>query len=94
MKALLHFKKFTPYIWIGLGYIGINMLSDGVQHPTEFRGRAVNEVWLDVYLLVFNYILLEYTIPGLKRRPWWKSAILLFLHVIIYSEGLSEYFPA
>jgi sensor histidine kinase YesM len=85
VKELLSLKKFNLYIWIGLAWIGINMLSDGVQHHTEFRGRAINELWLDVYLLVLNYILLEYTIPGFRRRHWAKSAGLMFLHLILYS---------
>lgn len=56
---------------------------------TVFKG-LVNNLWLVPYLMFFNYILFEYTLPYLRMS--WKRMLtapfLILAHVIFYSFGL------
>lgn len=65
-------------------------LGDLADDPkTVFKG-LVNNLWLLPYLIFFNYILFEYTLPYIRMS--WKrlfaAPFLIVGHVVFYSFGL------
>lgn len=57
---------------------------------TVLQKGLVNNSWLILYLVPFNYLLFEYTLPFITRN--WKRALaapfLIFAHLMMYSFGL------
>jgi sensor histidine kinase YesM len=94
MKKGLDYKKVKFYCWVGLAFLLLWWISDLGNHPETFFARAVNNVWRVSYVLLFNFILFEYTIPYISRTR--KTILfnillaipLLFLHMMLYSWGL------
>lgn len=65
------------------------LFMDLFNNPETFLKRTVNHIWLISYLIVFNFILFEYTLPFIKLS--WKRILaapfLLFAHLLLYSFG-------
>ena len=83
-------KPFTFYIWLGGANVALWLFQSFVEGlPDAFLRRCVNIIWLNIYLVVINYILFEYTLPFIKFT--WKrlliAPVLLFLHFLAYSVG-------
>ena len=82
-------KRFKIYAWAGAAYLLLWLFGDLLSHPDTFPRRAVNNIWLVIYLTVINFILLEYSLPFVKLS--WKrlavSPFLLFAHLLLYSFG-------
>ena len=82
-------KRFRFYIVLGLIFLALRMINDGVSHPEELWERFVNNLWLTSYVVVNNFILFEYSIPFISRT--WKkifvSPLLLVIHFLFYSLG-------
>jgi two-component system, LytTR family, sensor kinase len=91
MTKLFDIKRFKFYLWIGLAYLGLWLLSESISEPdTFFPERFFNNVWRVIYIIVLNYILFEFTLPYI--RPTWKKILiglfLLWVHLMLYSYGL------
>lgn len=94
MKTRFNRKRFVLYLWIGLAFLALWLLSEWHKHPDEFGLRALNNCWRLAYVLVLNFLLFEYTLPFITRK---RSTVffnilvaipLLFLHLMLYSWGL------
>jgi sensor histidine kinase YesM len=90
MPAIIDKQRLKLYGWMCLGYSAFVMLEALVNSPGTFWTRTVNNAWLIIYVLVNNYILLEYTIPFISTN--WKRMLLLpffiFIHMMFYSFGI------
>jgi len=90
MKLSIDIKRFTLYLWIGLGYLFLWMFIDVLSTPETFPKKIVNNIWLISYLIVINFILFEYTLPFIKLT--WKrmllAPVLLWVHLMLHSFGL------
>lgn len=93
MKRLLDIKLVKFYLWAGLGYFLLGLFSNLTKYPTSFFILVFNQVWSVVYVIVFNFIFFEYTIPFVVKKK--KTiiynilpGILLFgVYMILYSYG-------
>lgn len=94
MKKLLDLQRFKPYLWIGFIFLLLWLFSDLANHPETFPQRALNNLWRLSYVLILNYVLLEYAIPfvGRKRKSIAYNVLIgalgLFLFMMLYSYGL------
>jgi two-component system, LytTR family, sensor kinase len=83
-------KKFLFYVVLGLIFLALRMLNEGLNHPETFWERFANNSWLTSYLVINNYVLFEFTIPFIGRT--WKkiyvSPLLLVIHFLFYSLGI------
>jgi two-component system, LytTR family, sensor kinase len=91
MNTVINIKRFGFYVWVGLAYLLIWLLSDGISEAdTFFPERFLNNIWRAVYVVVLNFILFEYTLPFIKLT--WKriliGVVLLWVHLMLYSFGL------
>ncbi len=93
MNKAFDWKRFRLYLWIALPFCIMGVLFTWHTHPDKFLAALSNNIWGVAYVLVFNFILFEYTVPYvLKRR---KTIILniligiflLWLHAMFYSFG-------
>jgi two-component system, LytTR family, sensor kinase len=90
MPIQIDIKRFKFYLWVGLVWLLLWLLHVLITYPQEFWPRAVNETWRAIYIVVLNFLFLEYTIPYL-RLTFKRVLIGLFLiwaHLMLYSFGL------
>ncbi len=87
MKRLSHIKRFELYVWLVPAFLLLNLLMDVVNDNSRFPARTVNEIWLVTYLSVVNYWLFEYTLPGMSWKRAFQSALLIILHLFLYTIG-------
>ncbi|MES2774136.1 MAG: sensor histidine kinase [Bacteroidota bacterium] len=94
MKTLIDIKRAKFYLWVALAYATLWFLSNYAAFPGTFIQAVGNNVWRIVYVLVLNFIFLEYTVPFViqKRRYLIYNIILgffaLWAHAIFWSFGM------
>ncbi|HJY64862.1 MAG TPA: histidine kinase [Ignavibacteria bacterium] len=94
MKVSIDKKRIKFYLWTGLAYLLLWMLSELANNPETFFERAVNNTWRAGYIVVLNFILFEYTLPFIsrKRRTILYNILaaipIIFIHLMLYSWGL------
>jgi two-component system LytT family sensor kinase len=90
VKLSFNKKRFQFYVWVGIAYLLIWVVSDLFNYPETYPQRFLNECWRAIYITVLNFILYEYAFPFIKFR--WKRIILgifiLFVLLMLYSFGL------
>lgn len=90
MKVSIYSEKFRFYLLVGLAWLLLWLLSSLVNYPETFFPRGLNEIWKVLFVSVFNFILLEYTLPFMKLT--WKRILLglffIWAHSMMYSFGL------
>jgi len=94
MKTATDIRRFTFYLWVGLGYLFLWVLSETHNSPLSVGDVLMNDIWRTVYIIVVNYILFEYSLPSImRRRKYWLinlllAAVLFFVHLMLYTIGL------
>jgi hypothetical protein len=88
MKQLLDIKRFAFFLWVGLVFLMFWLFSELAYHPETFFQRAVNNIWRVSYVIVLHYIFFEYTFPRLGRKRIFRSILMIFVHLMLYSWGL------
>src|SRR6185312_9002407 len=94
MKLNKQLVKF--YLWVALGYAALWLLSNH-SAPGTFWQKLGNGVWRVVYVMVVNFIFLEYAGPFLlrKRRFLFYNIVLgvaiVWLFCILWAYGLYEW---
>ncbi|MEO8413327.1 MAG: histidine kinase [Ginsengibacter sp.] len=93
MKKRINRKLFKFYLWVGVGYFFLGLLSYLGSYPGRFFAVVFNNVWAVVYVMALNYILFEYTIPFVLRKRKiiiyniLPGILLLWIHLMLYSPG-------
>jgi sensor histidine kinase YesM len=93
MKITIDKKRLQFYLWVGLGYFFLGILSSFGNYPGRFFSVVFNNFWGVIYLIVLNYILFEYTIPFVLRKRKYLiyniilGILLLWVHLMFYSYG-------
>ncbi|HLF64279.1 MAG TPA: histidine kinase [Saprospiraceae bacterium] len=85
--------RFKLYIWIGLAYLSLWLLSNLVSETATFLVRIPNELWRLAYVIVLNFIFFEYTLPYIfsRRGIFLKIVVgllLIWIQLMFYSFGL------
>jgi two-component system, LytTR family, sensor kinase len=93
MNRSIDIKKVKLYLWLGLAYFFLGMVTNVGKYPGKFVSVVFNNAWGVIYLIAVNFILFEYSIPFvLKKRHSIFSNIflgilLLWVHMMLYSYG-------
>lgn len=87
MRKLRDLKRFKFYLWVGLVFLLLELITSLGQHPDNFLARILNNIWSVSYVTVLNSYLFEYTLPGLSRKKIIKSLLRLFAYIFLYSAG-------
>ena len=93
MSTSIEIKKIRLFLWLGLGYFFLGVMSTAAKYPGSFLFVVINNLWSVIYLIFVNYVLLEYTVPFiLKKRSSALyniafAVVLLFFHLMLYSYG-------
>jgi two-component system, LytTR family, sensor kinase len=94
MKAINDIRRFTFYLWVGLAYLALWLLSEKHLHPAPFGTILMNEIWRTAYVTVVNYLLFEYSVPFVTRTRKYllinigMALVLFFAFLILYTIGL------
>jgi two-component system, LytTR family, sensor kinase len=90
MSISIDRKKLKLYLWIGLAGLLLSMVITLANEPDVFLRKTVNHIWLMIYVMVFHFILFEYSIPFIRLS--WKRMLaapfLLIGHIIFYTIGI------
>lgn len=83
-------ERFVFYLWIGLIYFVLMLLTDARNFPDTFLQRTVNSLWLTAYILSLYYFLFEFCLSYLRFTVAgiFKSLCVLFLWFLLISAGL------
>jgi sensor histidine kinase YesM len=93
MKKWLDIKLVTFYLWLGLGYFILGIITTFESHPGKFINVVLNNFWGIIYLVPLNFILFEYCVDFvLKKRKYifyniLKGIFLLWTFMMLYSYG-------
>jgi len=93
MKISFDSKLVKFYLWVALGYAALWLLSNH-SAPGTFWQKVGNGVWRVTYVMVVNFIFLEYTGPFIirKRRFLIYNIVLgialVWIFCIIWAYGL------
>ena len=93
MNKSIDIKKAKFYLWLGLGYFFLGMVTTVGKYPDKFFSALFNNAWSVIFLIVVNFILFEYSVPFvLKKRSSIIINILLgillvWVHMMLYSYG-------
>src|SRR3982750_646161 len=93
MNRSIDSKKAKFYLWLGLGYFFLGVITNLSKYPGNFFSAAFNNAWAIIYLVVINFILFEYSVPFvLKKRGSIIKNILLgmllvWVYMMLYSYG-------
>ncbi|HMK27004.1 MAG TPA: histidine kinase [Chitinophagaceae bacterium] len=94
MKISIDKKLGRVYLWMGLAYSTLWMLSNHSNFSGTFWQGIGNNVWRIVYVIVLNYIFLEVTVPFVIRKKRYiiynilLGILALWVHCIFWSYGL------
>jgi two-component system, LytTR family, sensor kinase len=94
MKTINDIRRFTFYLWVGLAYMMLWVLSVSRWHPAPFGTILLNEIWRAAYISVVNYLLFEYSLPFIRRPRKYllinigMALLLFFAYLMLYTFGL------
>lgn len=94
MQLSVDIKKFKFYVWIGIAYSLIWVISNLVNFPDFVLQVVLNNIWRTGYIIVLNFIFFEYSVPFvMRKRKYILYNILLaffafWIHLMLWSYGL------
>ena len=94
MKRSFNIKLGKFYLWVGLAYATLWLVSNLSNFQGTFLQAVGNNIWRVVYLIVVNYIFFEYSIPFVFRKRRFiiynilLGIVLLWVHCIFWSIGM------
>ena len=94
MKLSIDRKKIAFYLWVGLAYILLWVLSNMSKYADNFSPFLFNNIWRAVYVIVLNFIFFEYTVPFVLRKRKYilynvlLAVVCLWLFMMLWSYGL------
>ncbi len=88
MKGFVTREKVVLYLLIALAFQMLWVFHLWEAYKDTFLERNINTLWRLVYVLVFNYILFEFTFSFVSRKRIILSFLLIFIHLMLYSWGL------
>ena len=94
MKISIDRKKIVFYLWVGLAYLLLWVLSNMSKYYENFFPFLFNNIWRAVYIIVLNFIFFEYTVPFVLRKRKYilynvlLAAFCLWLFLMLWSFGL------
>jgi two-component system, LytTR family, sensor kinase len=93
MNKTIDIKKVKFYLWVGLAYFFIGLMTTAGRYPDRFLASLLNSIWGIIYVIVVNYILFEYAVPFVlkKRNSIFSNIFLgilfLWIFMMLYSYG-------
>lgn len=94
MKTETTRKRLLFYVWVGLAYATLWILSNLHNYPGQPGAVVLNNLWRLLFIVPVNFILFEYTWPFIrkKRRTIFYNILvaipLVWLYLMLYSYGL------
>lgn len=68
MKRPVDIRRLRVYLWVALVWTLLWLFSYLIEYPDTFCARVPNEVWRNIYLVIVNFIFLEYAWPFITRK--------------------------
>jgi two-component system, LytTR family, sensor kinase len=94
MKKVVDPRRFIFYIWVGVAYLILWVLSESHRNADPFGVILLNDIWRTSYIIVVNYIFFEYSLPYVTRHRKYIliniliAILLFFAYIMLYAVGL------
>lgn len=93
MRTAFDKNRFKLFLWMGLGYFFLGVLTTLGTYPDRFFAVVFNNFWGVLYLVPVNFILFEHSLPFVMKKGkavafgvlW--AIFFLFLYIMLYSYG-------
>ena len=83
IKSFIRINHFKFYLWVGLGYFSLYLFSILLNNYDTFGVRLLNEIWRTCYIVVLNFIFLEFAMSYIMRkRKYLFYNVVLFLIIL------------
>jgi two-component system LytT family sensor kinase len=87
MKKLIDIRRFKLYIWIGIAFFVLGVITNYAENQNSFLQRLLNNIWAVSYLTVLNYFFFEYTWRLLSWKGLLRSLLRIAVFIFLYSCG-------
>jgi LytS/YehU family sensor histidine kinase len=87
MKKLINIQRFKFYLWVGLAFVLLGIITNYTKNQDAFLQRVLNNIWAASYLTVLNYFFFERMWQALSWRKIFKSLLLIVAFIFLYSLG-------
>lgn len=93
MRKAIDTTRFIFYIWLGIAYSVLSLLT-GLGSAGTFNQKLANNLWLSVYVIIFNFILFEKVIPFIRKKKdhivynILLGFIFFLIFLIVYTIGI------
>lgn len=87
MKKLVNIQKFRFYLWVGLAFFVLGVITNYGENQNAFWQRVLNNAWTVTYVLVLNYFFFEKIIAALSWKRIFKSLLRILGFLFLYSCG-------
>lgn len=87
-------KRVVFYLWVGLVYLLLWVLSNMSEYRDHFLPFLINNVWRVIYVIVINFIFFEYVIPTVLSKKKYilfniiLGILFLWIFMMLWSYGL------
>jgi hypothetical protein len=87
-------KNRSFYLWVGFAWLALWIGNTALYSPDIFIRQTINEVWRFFFIVMINYLFLEYSLPYIrkKRRQRLMSVcigvVLFAVQLFLLSFGL------
>lgn len=85
MKQLFDIKRIRFYLWVGLAFLVIGLLSSLADLQVSFGRHALNELWHSIYILFINYWFFEYVVKQATVNRIFQTILLVILQIFLWS---------
>jgi hypothetical protein len=94
MSKAFDIKRFRLYLYVGIAYIILGVLSSHSVPYTSFFPRVINNMWLTAPLVIMNYLFFEFWWPAIVEKKNNIAAQIILgilsvaLAIFVYTFGL------
>src|ERR1044071_6294106 len=81
MKISVDRQRFKFYLWVGVAFTLLWLFNYLTTETDTFLVRVPNEIWRNIYLVVANFIFLEYSVPFIRKK---RKTILFNILIAIF----------
>ena len=87
MKKLIDIQRFKFYLWVGLVFFFLGVITTYGKYQDNFLQRVLNNFWVVSYVTVVNYFFFERVWQTLSWRKFFKSLLQILAFIFLYSLG-------
>ncbi len=87
MRKLFDIKQFRLYLWVGLAFLLLGLITNYAEYQNAFWQRLFNNIWSVSYVTFINYLFFERALKSLSWKKFFASLLRIIAFFFVYSLG-------